>query len=66
MKMPMGIVPGGRSVTVEPADSGQDASGPPAETEPPEPSRSKEPPKETGTAERPAEPMKKIKNLFGW
>jgi hypothetical protein len=36
------------------------------EKELPEPSRPKEPPKEKGTAEKAAEPMKKIKNLFGW
>lgn len=66
IKMPMGIVPGGRSVTVEPADSGQAVSGPPAEKDLPEPSRPKEPPEEKGTAEKAVEPMKKIKNLFGW
>ncbi len=66
MRMPMGIVPGGRSVTVEPADSGQDVSGQPAAKELPEPSRPKEPPEEKGTVEKPVEPMKKIKNLFGW
>lgn len=66
IKMPMGFVPGGRSVTVEPADSGQDVSGQPAEKELPEPSRPNEPPNEKGTAEKAAEPLKKIKNLFGW
>jgi outer membrane lipoprotein-sorting protein len=66
IKMPMGIAPGDRSVTVEPADSGQDVGGQPAEKVQPEPSRPKEPPKEKGTAEKAMEPMKKIKNLFGW
>jgi len=65
-KMPMGIAPRGRSVTVEPADSGQDVGGQPAEKEQQEPSRPKEPPKEKGTVEKAVEPMKKIKNLFGW
>jgi outer membrane lipoprotein-sorting protein len=66
IRMPMGVVPGGRSVTVEPADSGQDVSGQPAEKELPEASLPKEPPKEKGTVGKAVEPMKKIKNLFGW
>jgi hypothetical protein len=66
IKMPMGIAPGGRSVVVEPAVSGQDVGGQPAEKELPEASQPKEPPKEKGTVEKAAEPMKKIKNLLGW
>jgi hypothetical protein len=66
IRTPMGIVPGGRSVTVQPADSVQDVGGQPAEEELPEASRPQEPPEEKGTVEKAVEPMKKIKNLFGW
>lgn len=66
MKMPMGIVPGGRPVAGGPEESGQDVNDRDSEKDLPEHSRPKEPPKEKGSVEKAVEPMKKIKNLFGW
>jgi outer membrane lipoprotein-sorting protein len=66
MKMPMGIVPGSRPVTGKQEDPGRDESDSASEKDLQERSRPKEPPKEKGTVEKAVEPMKKIKNLFGW